>query len=82
MIEKCLLLLTGINWITSGILVFKSFYSFKTITSYLTNILLIITKLSDSYSISKESFKHTYGLSNSSLYEEYTSFNVIDKDHE
>ena len=25
---KCLLLLTGINWITSGILVFKSFYSF------------------------------------------------------
>ena len=56
---KCLLLLTGINWITSGILVFKSFYSFKTITSYLTNILLVITKLSDSYSISKESFRHT-----------------------
>lgn len=77
---KCLLLLTGINWITSGILVFKSFYSFKTITSYLTNILLIITKLSDSYSISKESFKHTYGLS--AYIKEYTSFNVIDKDHE
>lgn len=77
---KCLLLLTGINWITSGILVFKSFYSFKTITSYLTNILLIITKLSDSYSISKESFRHTYGLS--AYIKEYTSFNVIDKDHE
>ena len=76
---KCLLLLTGINWITSGILVFKSFYSFKTITSYLTNILLIITKLSDSYSISKESFRHTYGLS--AYIKEYTSFNVIDKDH-
>lgn len=77
---KCLLLLTGINWITSGILVFKSFYSFKTITSYLTNILLVITKLSDSYSISKESFRHTYGLS--AYIKEYTSFNVIDKDHE
>ena len=77
---KCLLLLTGINWITSGILVFKSFFSFKTVTSYLTNILLIITKLSDSYSISKESCRHTYGLS--AYIKEYTSFNVIDKDHE
>ena len=77
---KCLLLLTGINWITSGILVFKSFFSFKTITSYLTNILLIITKLSDSYSISKESYRHTYGLS--AYIKEYTSFNVIDRDHE
>jgi len=76
---RVLLLLTSINWITSGILVFKSFYSFKTITSYLTNILLIITKLSDSYIVSKESYKYNYGLS--AYIKEYTSFNVIDKDH-
>ena len=76
---RVLLLLTSINWITSGILVFKSFYSFKTITSYLTNILLIITKLSDSFIISKQSYKYNYGLS--AYIKEYTSFNVIDKDH-
>ena len=76
---RVLLFLTAINWITSGILVFKSFYSFKTITSFVTNILLVITKLSDSFHISKESYKHTYGLS--AYIKEYTSFNVIDKDH-
>lgn len=74
-----LLVLTCINWITSGILVFGSFHSLKTLTSYLTNILLVISKLADSYKISKESYKYNYGLS--AYIKEYTSFNVIDKDH-
>ena len=43
---KTILLLTSINWILSGILVIGSYYSFKTITSFATNILLVITKLS------------------------------------
>ena len=76
---RILLFLTSINWILSGILVFKSFYSFKTITSFATNILLVITKLSDSYRISKESYKYNYGLS--AYMKEFTSFNVIDKDY-
>ena len=38
-----------------------------------------ITKLSDSHSVSKESHRHNYGLS--AYIKEYTSFNVIDKDH-
>lgn len=76
---KTILLLTSINWILSGILVIGSYYSFKTITSFATNILLVITKLSDSHSVSKESHRHNYGLS--AYIKEYTSFNVIDKDH-
>jgi len=76
---RILLGLTSLNWILSGILVFNKFYSIKTITSYLTNILLVITKLSDSYRISRDSSKHNYGLS--AYIKEYTSFNVIDKDH-
>jgi hypothetical protein len=76
---RVLLCLTSINWILSGILVFGSFYSLKTITSFATNILLVITKLSDSYRVSKESAKHNYGLS--AYMKEYMSFNVIDKDY-
>ena len=76
---KTILLLTSINWILSGILVIGSYYSFKTITSFATNILLVITKLSDSHSVSKESHHYNYGLS--AYIKEYTSFNVIDKDH-
>ena len=76
---RSVLLLTSVNWILSGILVVGSYYSFKTITSFATNILLVITKLSDSHGVSKESHKHDYGLS--AYIKEYTSFNVIDKDH-
>ena len=76
---RLLLLLTSFNWILSGILVFESFYGTKTITSYATNILLVITKLSDSYRVSKESYQHNYGLS--AYIKESTSFNVIDTDH-
>ena len=77
---RSLLLLTTINWILSGILVFKSYYSMKTITSYIANILLVITKLTDSYTVSKESSKNNYGLS--AYIKESSSFNVIDKDYE
>jgi hypothetical protein len=76
---KVLLGLTSLNWVLSGILVLSSYYSMKTATSFITNILLVITKLSDSYSVSKESTKNNYGLS--AYIKEYTSFNVIDKDH-
>ena len=76
---RSVLLLTAINWILSGILVIGSYYSFKTITSFVTNILLVITKLSDSHGVSKESHQNDYGLS--AYIKEYTSFNVIDKDH-
>lgn len=76
---RLLLFLTSINWILSGILVFESFYGTKTITSYATNILLVITKLSDSYRVSKESYQYNYGLS--AYIKESTSFNVIDTDH-
>lgn len=76
---RSVLLLTGFNWIISGILIFDSFHSFKTITSFATNILLVITKLSDSYGVSKQSYINNYGLS--AYIKEYTSFNVIDKDH-
>ena len=76
---KVLLGLTSLNWILSGILVFGSYYSMKTVTSYITNILLVVTKLTDSYGVSKESSKNNYGLS--AYIKEYTSFNVIDKDH-
>lgn len=77
---KVLLSITGLNWILSGVLVFGSYYSVKTVTSFATNILLVITKLTDAYSISKESSKKNYGLS--AYIKEYTSFNTIDKDHE
>jgi len=76
---RAVLLLTAINWVLSGILVVGSYYSFKTITSFATNILLVITKLSDSHGVSKESHQNDYGLS--AYIKEYTSFNVIDKDH-
>ena len=76
---RSVLLLTAVNWVLSGILVIGSYYSFKTITSFATNILLVITKLSDSHGVSKESHQHDYGLS--AYIKEYTSFNVIDKDH-
>lgn len=76
---RSVLLLTAFNWVLSGILVFDSFHSFKTITSFATNILLVITKLSDSYGVSKDSHRNNYGLS--AYIKEYTSFNVIDKDH-
>ena len=76
---RSVLLLTAVNWVLSGILVIGSYYSFKTITSFATNILLVITKLSDSHGVSKESYQHDYGLS--AYIKEYTSFNVIDKDH-
>lgn len=79
MATRSVLLLTAFNWILSGILVFDSFHSFKTITSFATNILLVITKLSDSYGVSKDSYINNYGLS--AYIKEYTSFNVIDKDH-
>ena len=76
---RAVLLLTAVNWVLSGILVVGSYYSFKTITSFATNILLVITKLSDSHGVSKESHQNDYGLS--AYIKEYTSFNVIDKDH-
>ena len=76
---RSVLLLTAVNWVLCGILVIGSYYSFKTITSFATNILLVITKLSDSHGVSKESHQHDYGLS--AYIKEYTSFNVIDKDH-
>ena len=76
---RSVLLLTAVNWVLSGILIFDSFHSFKTITSFATNILLVITKLSDSYGVSKQSYINNYGLS--AYIKEYTSFNVIDKDH-
>lgn len=76
---RAVLLLTAVNWVLSGILVVGSYYSFKTITSFATNILLVITKLSDSHGVSKESHQNNYGLS--AYIKEYTSFNVIDKDH-
>tara|TARA_Y100000389_G_scaffold81766_1_gene78353 strand:- start:27047 stop:28024 length:978 start_codon:yes stop_codon:yes gene_type:complete len=76
---RSVLLLTAVNWILSGILVIGSYYSFKTITSFVTNILLVITKLSDSHGVSKESHQNDYGLS--AYIKEYTSFNVIDRDH-
>lgn len=76
---KVLLGLTSLNWVLSGVLVLGSYYSMKTVTSFITNILLVITKLSDAYGVSKESTKNNYGLS--AYIKEYTSFNVIDKDH-
>ena len=79
MATRSVLLLTAFNWVLSGILIFDSFHSFKTITSFATNILLVITKLSDSYGVSKDSHRNNYGLS--AYIKEYTSFNVIDKDH-
>ena len=78
-VTKILLLTTFMNWSLSTILVLKYYYSVKTITSLLTNVLLIITKLNDAYSISKESYNNNYGLS--AYIKEYTSFNVIDVDH-
>jgi hypothetical protein len=78
-VTKILLLTTVMNWSLSTILVLKYYYSVKTITSLLTNVLLIITKLNDAYSISKESYNNNYGLS--AYIKEYTSFNVIDVDH-
>ena len=73
-----LVIISIINWIISSVYISYYYYGFKTITSLATNILLVTTKLYDSYSIAKESNKKCYGLS--AYMTEYVSFNVIDQD--
>jgi len=74
-----LLCITIINWSLSSVLVANRYYSFKTIITLLTNILLMSSKLSESYTISSESLEHKIGIS--AYLKEFTSFNVIDKDY-
>jgi hypothetical protein len=73
------LLLFVVNGVLSGILVFKDYYlDTRTITVFITNILLLSTKIFNGLSVAFESKKR--GLAYSLTLYEPISWNVIDSD--
>ena len=66
-----------INFIVSGHLIIINYYNgMRTITSLVTNILLVANSLSSNYAISKKSFKEGLALSSTRL--EPISYNVFE----
>ena len=78
-VMRVLIAFTLLNWIISSIMVIYNFYNIKTVTSLLTNILLISTKIYSSYRVASESKNKNIAIS--SYMTEYTSYNIIDKDY-
>ena len=67
-----------INFISSGYVIYTRYLDNSTITSYLSFVLLILTKLRTSYSVGKQSYHKNLALS--ALMTEPLSFNILDRD--
>lgn len=73
-----LIFISLINWVISGLYIFNNYYNFTTAITFITNILLIITKLYDSYYTATTSNKKKYALS--AYIKVHINFNTIDSD--
>ena len=63
----------------SGLYIFNNYYNFTTAITFITNILLIITKLYDSYYTARTSNNKKYALS--AYIKVHINFNTIDSDY-
>jgi len=67
-----------VNFISSGYVIYTRYLDNSTITSYLSFVLLLLTKLRTSYSVGKQSYHKNLALS--ALMTEPLSFNILDRD--
>jgi len=74
-----LITITVLNWTVSCLMIFTNFHSMKTVTTLLTNMLLVTTKIYNCFNVSRQSIIKSLGLS--AYMQENISFNVIDSDY-